>query len=125
MHLPVPPRTVRFSDRKWPDKTVLVLEVRSSSSQGSINKGGHFQAGLLGIQPVKDESRTPGKWAFIGSSSGSGTLFRRSASCYPAIHSMAAVDNTFVQFYPTLLEVAKRRALQASARPNNNAARIG
>ena len=28
----------------WPDKTVFVLEVRSSESHGSINQGGHFPA---------------------------------------------------------------------------------
>jgi len=27
---------------RWPDQTVLVLEVRSSQSKGSINRGGHF-----------------------------------------------------------------------------------
>jgi hypothetical protein len=104
---------------KWPDKTVLVLEVRSSSSQGSINKGGHFQAGFLGIQAeVKDESRTPGKWAFyrFQGSSGSGTLFPSTASCYSCHSLNGAVDNTFVQFYPTLLEVARKKGtLQASA----------
>src|SRR4051794_35914250 len=28
----------------WPDKTMFVLEVRGSASEGSINKGGHFQS---------------------------------------------------------------------------------
>ena len=27
----------------WPDKTMFVLEVRASTSNGSINKGGHYQ----------------------------------------------------------------------------------
>jgi hypothetical protein len=103
---------------KWPDKTVLVLEVRSSSSEGSINKGGHFQAGLMGVQvEVKDESRTP-KWAFyrFQGSSGTGTLFPSSASCYSCHSLNGAVDNTFVQFYPTLLEVAKQKGtLQTTA----------
>ena len=30
----------------WPDKTILVLEIRDSQSQASINTGGHFQTGL-------------------------------------------------------------------------------
>src|SRR5262249_25183007 len=29
----------------WPDKTMLVLEVRMAGSKGSINKNGHFQTG--------------------------------------------------------------------------------
>src|SRR5262245_30603167 len=42
----------------WPDKTMFVLELRASASEGSINKGGHFQGDLLGIEvEVKDESR--------------------------------------------------------------------
>src|SRR3954453_5008739 len=32
----------------WPDKTMFVLEVRSASSKGSINKGGHYQEGVVG-----------------------------------------------------------------------------
>src|SRR5467141_2555742 len=27
----------------WPDKTMLVLEVRAAKNKGSINKAGHFQ----------------------------------------------------------------------------------
>src|SRR5579864_5475013 len=30
---------------RWPEKTMFVLEIREASSQGSINKGGHFQSG--------------------------------------------------------------------------------
>src|SRR5579872_1141159 len=28
----------------WPEKTIFILEVRDSSSKGSINQAGHFQA---------------------------------------------------------------------------------
>lgn len=28
----------------WPDKTVLVLEVRAAQSKGSINKSGQYQS---------------------------------------------------------------------------------
>src|SRR5260370_29456522 len=31
----------------WPDKTVFVLELRSSASTGSINKGGHYQEEVI------------------------------------------------------------------------------
>ncbi|MGA2591261.1 MAG: cytochrome P460 family protein [Bryobacteraceae bacterium] len=57
---------------RWPDKTMLLIEVRSSESKGSINKAGHYQSDLAGIEAeVKDESRFPGKWAFF--SFGDGT----------------------------------------------------
>lgn len=47
----------------WPDKTTFIMEVRTSASKGSINKGGYFQEGLVGLEAhIKDESRFPSKW---------------------------------------------------------------
>jgi hypothetical protein len=96
----------------WPDKTMFVLELRSSTTEGSINKGGHFQGNLIGIEvEVKDEKRFPGKWAFFefGRSAASAKPLPQSASCYSCHAQNGAVDNTFVQFYPTLIEVAKTK----------------
>jgi hypothetical protein len=99
---------------KWPDKTIFVLEVRSSKEHGSINKAGHFQSELIAVEAaVKDESRFPEKWAYFGFG-GPGSM-RASAKAFPAgaCHSChvknGAVENTFVQFYPTLLEVAEAK----------------
>ena len=97
---------------KWPDKTILVLELRASQSKGSINQHGHFQGELLRMEAeVKDESRFPGKWAFFSfeTEAASAKPLLASASCYSCHAENGAVDNTFVQFYPTLLEVAKRK----------------
>jgi hypothetical protein len=47
----------------WPDKTIFVLELYGSTSQGSINKHGSYQTGFMGLDvEVKDEkaSRTSG-----------------------------------------------------------------
>lgn len=96
----------------WPDKTVLILEVRASRSKGSINQGGHFQTEPLAVEAhVKDEKRFPGKWAFFGFSKASGTAKQipTSADCYSCHAKSGAVDTTFVQFYPTLLKVATDR----------------
>src|SRR5689334_17611851 len=39
----------------WPDKTVMILEVRASASEGSINKGGRYQTDGRGMEAhVKD-----------------------------------------------------------------------
>lgn len=99
---------------KWPDKTIFVLEVRSATEHGSINKAGHFQSELIAVEAaVKDGSRFPEKWAYFGFG-GPGSM-RASAKAFPAseCHSChrknAAVENTFVQFYPTLLEVAEAK----------------
>ena len=95
----------------WPDKTMFILEERSSASHGSINKGGHFQTELEGLEAeVKDEARFPKKWAFFGfGDSATARQIPTSASCYSCHAANAAVDNTFVQFYPTLLKVAKEK----------------
>ena len=97
---------------KWPDKTMFVLEVRVSESKASINNGGRFQGDFVAIEAeVKDEKRFPGKWAFFGfgQSTTPAKMTPASENCYSCHSTHGAVDNTFVQFYPTLLEVAKKR----------------
>ena len=103
----------------WPDKTVMVLEAREARSKGSINKQGHFQAGAaMGLEVhVKDEARFPGKWAFFSfdSPEKNGTLIPQGAPCYSCHQAHAAVDTTFVQFYPTLLPVATQKGTLSAA----------
>jgi len=90
-----------------------VLEVRSAQSNGSINRGRHFQTDLLGIEThVKDEKRFPRKWAFFGFREGqpvSEAPAAETSSCYSCHEPNGAVDTTFVQFYPTLIPVAKQK----------------
>ena len=97
---------------RWPDKTMFILEIRASSSEGSINKGGHFQSNLVIIEAsVKDEARFPGKWAYFDFGRDMKTqvaALPTTERCYACHADNAAVDNTFVQFYPTLLEVATK-----------------
>ncbi len=100
------------STGKWPDKTVFVLEVRASEANGSINRSGHFQTALLGLDlHVKDESRFKGNWAFFNfdARAGSAPIIPTSADCYSCHQQHGAVDTTFVQFYPTLLEIARQK----------------
>jgi hypothetical protein len=96
----------------WPDKTMLLLEVRASASKGSINKGGSYQSDLLGIEAeVKDSAKFPGNgWAFFAfGQAKSGKLLPHTQDCYACHQEHAAVDNTFVQFYPALIEIAKQK----------------
>ncbi len=97
----------------WPDKTVMILEVREARDKGSINTRGHFQGeGVMGFEVhVKDEARFPGKWAFFDfdSPTKNGTLIPEKAPCYSCHQQHAAVDTTFVQFYPTLLPIAREK----------------
>jgi hypothetical protein len=95
---------------KWPDGTLLVLEVRGASEHGSINKHGKFQNNdLMGLEVhVKDTKRFQGDWAFFSFSEGPGAakMIPTTAECYSCHQQHAAVDTTFVQFYPTLLSIA-------------------
>ncbi|MGB7846715.1 MAG: cytochrome P460 family protein [Candidatus Acidiferrum sp.] len=93
----------------WPDKTMLVLEVRGAKSKGSINQAGNYQdTDRMGLEVhVKDEARFKGMWAFFGfGDSKTATMTPLSAECYSCHATHAAVDTTFVQFYPTLLPIA-------------------
>jgi hypothetical protein len=96
----------------WPDKTMLVLEVRTAGTKASINKSGHYQTSeLMGREVhVKDEARFAGKWAFFGfDEDGPAKQVPKEAACYSCHEGHAAVDTTFVQFYPTLIELAKKK----------------
>jgi hypothetical protein len=97
----------------WPDKTVLVLEIRSSQSEGSINKGGRFQTTVAGLEiHVKDARFGGNGWAFfnMGAKTQAEPLTGSDVSkCVECHAANGAVDNTFVQFYPTLLDVARAK----------------
>jgi len=109
----------------WPDKTIMVLEVRGAKNKGSINQRGHFQeTAIMGLEVhVKDETRFPGKWAFFefDGPQKNGTLIPEKAPCYTCHVAHGAVDTTFVQFYPTLLPIAKeKKTLSASYLKDEN-----
>jgi hypothetical protein len=96
----------------WPDKTMLVLEVRGAQSRQSINQRGNFQdVDVMGLEVhVKDEAKFPGKWAFFGfDDKTTASMVPTDAACYSCHSQHGAVDNTFVQFYPTLLPLAKEK----------------
>ena len=96
----------------WPDKTMLVLEVRKAEGKGSINQRGNFQGTeLMGLEVhVKDEARFRGKWAFFPFDGvKTSKMIPTNMECYTCHSLHAAVDTTFVQFYPTLLPIAQSK----------------
>jgi len=98
----------------WPDKTIFVLEGRMAATKGSINKSGHYQTTEIMTRSIhiKDTSRfaATGGWAFFGvGDNGSSSQIPKEAVCYSCHADHGAVDTTFVQFYPTLLEIAKKK----------------
>jgi len=100
----------------WPDKTVLVLETRRARERGSINRTGSYQdLEIMGLEVhVRDARRFPDQWAFFAfEGKGVGKLIPRPAECYSCHAAHAAVDTTFVQFYPTLLPIATSKGTLA------------
>jgi cytochrome P460 len=96
----------------WPDKTMLVLEVRMAEGKGSINQKGNYQGtDRMGLEVhVKDTARFPGGWAFFGFDENKlAIMVPVEANCYKCHSAHGAVDTTFVQFYPTLLPIAKSK----------------
>jgi hypothetical protein len=108
----------------WPDKTMLVLEIRSAESKASINKAGNFQSTeTMGIEVhVKDEKHFSGKWAFFGfDSANTAKMVPVEAACYSCHAAHGAVDTTFVQFYPTLLPIARQKSTLSDSHLRENA----
>ena len=97
---------------KWPGGTVFLLEIRNSESHGSINRDGHYQTQFSRLEAeVKNER---GEWKFYnfpiagGKVAGDAVPLAATASCYGCHSKNTAVENTFVQFYPVLMDVAQR-----------------
>lgn len=99
----------------WPDKTMFLLDIRTSTSAGSINKAGRYQTSLVAIEAEVKEN---GQWKFydFGRARTTAKALPRTERCYECHAKNGAVDNTFVQFYPTLLNIAKEKGtLKVSA----------
>ena len=103
---------------RWPDGTVLVKENRLAASAGTISRSGKFQTQIVSMElHVKDEKRFPGKWAFfVTDGKKPARYIAPGADCYSCHAEHGAVDTTFVQFYPTLLETATRKGTLAAGR---------
>lgn len=97
----------------WPDKTMFVLEVYGSASKGSINKHGNYQSDFMGLDvEVKDEKKFADKWAYFNFDAQEGSAAAMTPSkndCWNCHDQNAAVEHSFVQFYPELLKIAKEK----------------
>ena len=104
----------------WPEGTTLALEARGARDKGSINRQGQYQdAGVMALEiHVKDSARFRGGWAFFvfgDDTSRTATMIPAKAECYTCHQTHAAVDTTFVQFYPTLLPLAEAKGTLSAA----------
>ena len=93
---------------KFPEGTMLPMDIYRPGSRESINQAGYFEKDFLGMEvAVKDSDRYEEGWAYLSFRNRSGGL-RASASafpkdrCYDCHAEHAATDNVFTQFYPVL-----------------------
>jgi hypothetical protein len=98
---------------QWPDKTIFVLEFRNSDSEKFINRSGRFQTELSGVEAEVKDARFPDGWAYFQFKSGAASAAPLAGStvteCIDCHTKNTAVEHTFVQFYPTLLDVARAK----------------
>jgi hypothetical protein len=100
----------------WPDKTMFVLEARRAEGRGSINQRGNYEGSdIHGLEVHVKDARFAGNWAFFGFEGKTAKMIPTTASCYSCHSEHGAVDTTFVQFYPTLLPIAKGKGTLAAA----------
>ena len=105
----------------WPDGTTFVLEnrgaVHGGEKQASINKHGLSQTEeSMGYELHVKDASLPGGWGFFPfDEAKTAKMIPRPASCYTCHEQHAAVDTTFVQFYPTLLGVARDKGTLSKA----------
>jgi hypothetical protein len=95
---------------KWPEQSMFVIDEREAGSRSSINQKGHYQTDLMGLAvEVKDSSRNPDQWAYyaFGEENKTAGAMPHGNPCWSCHDAHAAVEHTFVQFYPTLKPVAK------------------
>ncbi len=109
----------------WPNRTVLVKENRVAESAGTLSKSGRFQTGVMNLEIHVKDTRYPGGWAFFVSSDGkaAGRLMPQTANCYSCHQDHGAADTTFVQFYPTLLSIAREKGTLSPGYLNDSAAK--
>jgi hypothetical protein len=104
---------------KWPDKTVFVVEERGSETRGSINKAGQFQSDLMGIGVEVKDASYPDKWVYFNFDQDSKSAQANPKSaCWQCHEDHAAVEHSFVQFYPTLKPIAKKFGTYKEAAEN-------
>jgi len=101
---------------RWPEGSIFVLEIRGGQGEGSINKHGFFQTSVMAVEVHVKDKRYPSGWAFFGfNGEGPAQALPQASACNQCHEKNAAVDTTFVQFYPTLLPVAKDKKTLSEA----------
>ena len=69
-----------------------------------------FQTDIRAIEANVKDARLPGGWGFydFGRETTASAPLPQTATCYSCHANNTAVEHTFVQFYPPLMDVARR-----------------
>lgn len=99
------------SNGKWPNGSQFIVEIYSPA-QGSINKSGYFQDEFKGLDVEVKDTAQKNEWSYYNFNPGDKTAEAIGGGACNTCHSQhAAVEHTFVQFYPTLLSFAQEKHL--------------
>ena len=102
----------------WPDKTMLVLEGRGArgkrldQSERELSGGPHGSRGAREGRSALSRVNGPSLASTRGKTA---KMIPTTADCYSCHADHAAVDTTFVQFYPTLLPIATSKGTLSAA----------
>jgi hypothetical protein len=115
-----------LSSGKWPEGTMFIIEGRAPVERQLLANRGQTQGDVIFLEAsVKDSKRFPEHgWAYFSFGSPAAPVARTkpiptSADCYACHAQNTAVENTFVQFYPELIEVARQQGtIKASFDPD-------
>jgi hypothetical protein len=99
---------------KFPEGTVMVLELASSEVKKEPGLQGSFQKEFTALEAsVKDSKRFTNGWAYYSFDGGNGQIKDKAkpfadSECWSCHHQKAATDNVFTQYYPVLRAVASK-----------------
>lgn len=99
---------------KFPDGTVMILELASAEVKKEPGLQGSFQKEFVALEAsVKDSKRFEEGWAYFSFDDGPGKQKAKArpfpkAACWSCHHDKAATDHVFTQYYPVLRAVAPK-----------------
>lgn len=106
----------------WPDGTMFVIEIRESKTKVHPNQAGWVQGDIAGMPAAVKDSKRFGerKWGYFSLMSNgkpAPSSAMPASHCWDCHHKNGAVDNTFVQFYPTLKPIAQEKGTYKTTGP--------
>jgi hypothetical protein len=103
------------STGKFPDGTILVLELASAGVKKEPRLQGSYQNEFVALEAtVKDSKRFAEEWAYFSFEGQDGKPVSKAQPfpknrCWSCHDQKAATDNVFTQFYPVLRAVAPKQ----------------